>query len=622
MKAIAKHRSWVTISCVLAAVCVAQPALADKVLRLRFDGPVMEKPDPGAEFSAIFGGTPPRTLRSWVTQIEKAREDASVKGIVMIVESPQMGLAQLDEITRAIRAFRDSGKPVHCYVDECGNLSYALASAASHVTLAEHSVVALTGLHAELSFYKGGLEKLGMKADMMHAGDYKTALEPFTRTEPSKENTEMINWLLDGLYERFVNIIAEGRTLSPDQVRAAIDAGPLTAGQAVQMKLVDAATSFDDFRQRVRKEHGQDVEVVKSFEKDDPFGLEEMNTNNPFAAFQQFMDVFRKAMSDDAEAAEPGIGLIYVEGPIVVGKAESGLFGGDRIAGSTTIRAALHQALEDESIKAVVLRVDSPGGSAVASDIMWRAATRLAKAKPLIVSMGNVAGSGGYYVSIPGDTIFAEATTLTGSIGVVLGKLVWRELWEDKLGVTTTEFNRGRNADIWSMNTEWAPEKREHMKTLMLDIYEQFKGRVTQSRGDRLKGELEQLAGGRVYTGQQALERGLVDKIGGLQDAIRFAAGKVSLEDDCPVYVIPKQKGLVEIVRAMMGEDEEDEFEVSSPSFRASSSLSHPLFEAIRPALERLSPGKLRMLQWDLQTLMLLDREHIGCTMPFNLYIH
>jgi protease-4 len=595
----------------LGGLLLPQEALAaKKILRLRLDGPVMEAPNDAAGLMALFNAEKVASLREWVTSIRGAANDASVAGLVLVIEQPEVSLAQVEELTRAIHAFRDKGKPVYAYLDEAGNATYALAAAADHITLAENSALEIVGLHGEMMFFKGLLDKLGIEADMLHCGAYKSALEPFTRTEPSPEAAENVNWLLDSLFERWINLLAAGRKLTPDQVKKLVDEAPLSAQQALDGKLIDEIGSYGSFRKRLHKEFGKEVEVLKKYEKgrDQP----ELDTENPFA----FFNVISELMKGPVEmAGAPGVGLVYVDGGITTGKSDKGGLGGSQ-AGSTTIRAALEKARADENIRAVVLRVNSPGGSALASDIIWNAAKRCADEKPLIVSMGGVAGSGGYYVSVPGDTVFAEASTITGSIGVVGGKLVWNGLLAGKLGITTTEFTRGKHAGLMSASRRWNDDERLWMTNYMNSVYEQFKGRVMTSRGDRIKKDLESIAGGRVYTGQQALELGLVDKLGGLTDALDLAASKAGLGTDYSVQVLPKSSGFlefIELLEQLTGKNKEDEFDVTigSPSADAS------WLQALLPLARDLAPQQITELCRGLRNLLILNHERVGCFMPF-----
>ena len=608
-------RTMRTVMC-WAAVAVGlmlitpQAALAGKkVLRLRLNGPVPEAPSDEMKFLAVMSGQKSRTLYEWLDTIHRAAEDTEIAGLVLIVEQPQMSMAQLEEMRRALQAFRAAGKSVHCYMDYAGNGSYALATAADHITLAETSELSIIGLNASLGFYKGLFDKIGVHADMLHCGAYKSAVEPYTRTEPSKEAAENVNWLLDGIYERWVQLMAEGRGLSEKEIMAAVDAAPLPAQEARKLKLVDDVSSFPEFKQRIRKEFGQDVEIVKRLKRDDELDLD---FNNPFAIFE----LFGKLMEKVDEPKKPGIAVVYIEGMIVMGNSEADFFGGGQTVGCNTIRAALEKIREDDNIKAVVVRVNSPGGSALSSDIMWEAATRLAKEKPLIVSMGGVAGSGGYYVAIPGDVIFAEEATITGSIGVLGGKLVWQELMEDKIGITTTEFRRGKHAGLMSMNHRWTDAERDFIQGYMNRVYEQFKGRVMASRGDRIKGDLEDLAGGRVYTGRQALGIGLVDKIGGLTEALEYVAKKTDLGEKYEVYSFPQPKDVFEeLIAELTGQETEDEFEVSvrlDPT-------RDPLLHALLPLVGQLAPEQASRIMGDMRNLLTLSRERVGCFMPLGL---
>lgn len=606
---------------VVAGLLLIMPSSApasSKVLRVVLDSPVLEAPPPDAELAALLGGAKPQTLRSLVETIRKAGEDANITGLALVIDEPQVSLAQVEELSRALQAFRARGKKVYCYMDYAGNAGYALAAAgADHITIAETSTLWINGIHAEVSFYKGMLDKIGVQADMLQCGAYKAAAEPFIRTEPSPEFRENINWLLDGIYERWIELIAQGRKLDPAKVRAAIDVAPLEALAAREHGLVDAVSSFPEFRRMLHREFGEDVEIVKDLDKE----KFKVDFENPWALFEFFQKIMAEAQEKPTKAA---VGLVYVEGGITTGKSEEDLFGGGGTAGSTTVRAALEKALRDENIKAVVMRVNSPGGSALGSDIIWEAATRLAREKPLVVSMGAVAGSGGYYVSIPGETIFAEATTITASIGVVGGKLIWKDLWEGKIGVTTTEFERGRNAALFSMNRPWSEQERQWMLTWMNHVYEQFKGRIRASRGARIKGDLEQMAGGRVFTGRQALERGLVDRIGGLQDAIEYAARKANLAK-YDVVLVPKPKDFMQKLAELFGREKEDEYELAPPAARAglrATPLSQdPLLRAALPLVRQLAPRQVRQLVAALRNAAIINREHLGMFMPFELEI-
>ena len=575
--------------------------------------------------------------------IREAAADRTISGLVLIIDQPEINLAQVEEFTRALNAFKAKGKPIYCYMDEAGNATYALAAAATHVTLAENSELGIVGLHGEMMFFKGLLDKLGIEAEMLHMGAYKSALEPFTRTEPSPEAAENVNWLLDGIYARWLQLMADGRKLSTDEVKKIVDQAPITSEDALKLKLVDEVSSFGAFRRLLKKEFGKDVKIVKNLSEGGEGG--ELKSDDIWGLIAHLKTLFEEAASQAKGKEEPAVGLIYIQGMITMGDSDEDPFGGGGSAGSTTIRHALETAREDDSIKAVVVRVDSPGGSALASDIIWNAGTRCAAEKPVIVSMGRVAGSGGYYVALPGDPIFAEASTLTGSIGVVGGKLVLKDLFQNKLGITTTEFTRGQHAGLMSMSRKWTESERSWIEKYMHEVYDQFKGRVQKSRGQKLKKELEDLAGGRVYTGQQALDLGLVDKIGGLDEALNLAAEKAGLGKDYEVRVLPKPSGLAALIhtlKKMSGDDDRDEYEIglgqlgsdvagqlrSGVAGQLSSGVagqlgtpgafvSDPLLRAALPLLHELAPAQLREFLRGVHNLITLQHEHVGCFMPF-----
>ncbi|MFN0135887.1 MAG: signal peptide peptidase SppA [Phycisphaerae bacterium] len=600
---------WLYSALAIAAILTTPALAAKKVLRVLLDGPIAEAPLPDKLMAKLFGEDV-RSLREWTEDIRAAADDKEIAGMALILDEPQMSLAQLEELTRAIGYFRSKGKAVHAYSDYLSNRSYAVAAHADHITLAETANVDIVGIYAELTFYKGMLDKIGVQADMLHCGAYKSALEPYTRTEPSKEAAENVNWLLDGLFDRWVKIMADGRKQSVEQIKAAVDQAPLSDKKAKELKLIDEIGSFEGFTARLLKEYGQDLELVKDYSAED---MPELDMDNPFGIFQFIQELMDKS---DEVSGKPGIGLVYITGPIMTGKSQPDPFGGEGSAGSTTLRAAFRAAEEDDNIKAVVIRVDSPGGSALASDIIWNAAAKCAKKKPLIVSMGGVAGSGGYYVAIPGETIFAEESTITGSIGVVGGKMVLAGLFNEKLGITTTPFARGKNSGLMSSMRPWNDTERAKITEYMNDTYASFKGRITASRGAKIKGDLENLAGGRVYTGRQALERGLVDKMGGLQDALNYAADKSGAGKDFEVHTLPKPKGFNDIMAEMFGKPTADEYEVATPDYRR-----HIAMQFIEPLVQELAPGAARRVLAGLRNLIMLDTERVGMMMPMQLDI-
>jgi protease IV len=404
-----------------------------------------------------------------------------------------------------------------------------------------------------------------------------------------------------------VRQIAESRKLTPERVHELIDVGWFSAKDAVTAKLIDQTQYREDFIAGIKKQYGSDTKVVHNYgKKEGP----EVNFDNPFAVFQIFSEMMKVKEKSDRAA----IAVVYVEGMIFDGKSEPSPFGGSSGAGSRTVRQAIAQAAKDDTVKALVLRVDSPGGSAFASDIICEATKRFKQSgRPVIVSMGNVAGSGGYYVSTQGDMIFADPASITGSIGVVGGKIVTKGLW-DWVGVTSAEFKRGKLSDIMNTNRPFTDDERKVMQGFMDRVYEDFKARVREGRGERIKGDLEALAGGRVYTGKQALEIGLVDQLGGFTDAIKYAADKAELGRKFDLRVFPRPKTLIDILgEAFGGQKEDEEFDCAASvgSVLSSRFARLPAMTSALEAVKAVDPAKAQALQNFLFQLELFSRESV-----------
>jgi protease IV len=310
--------------------------------------------------------------------------------------------------------------------------------------------------------------------------------------------------------------------------------------------------------------------------------------------------------------SKPAVGVVYVEGPIVIGGGQASLFG-DMEARASKIRKALNEAARDDSIKAVVLRVNSPGGSAVASEIILDATRRVKAKKPFVVSMGDVAGSGGYYVACASDVIFADQSTITASIGVVGGKLATTDMWK-KIGVTYKAYKRGENAGLLASNDPFTRGERERLQGWMDDVYGVFKDHVRSIRAGRLKKPLDELAGGRVFTGKQALDLGLVDKIGGLGDAIAHVAGQAKLTD-YDVRVVPAPKNFLEqIIEEASGTT--DDGPGLDARARPMTAGPESLVDLALPLLRHLDPPRVAAVKDALQHLQLLQREGVLLIMP------
>ncbi|MCB9761532.1 MAG: signal peptide peptidase SppA [Alphaproteobacteria bacterium] len=446
-----------------------------------------------------------------LNRLRHAESDPSVKGLVLSVRATPFSFAQIQELREAIRRIREAGKPVVAYLDGApGNGAYLLAADCDKVYLNPAGELDLIGLSSELFYLRGALDLVGVEPQYAKRAEYKSAPEQFTNTEPSPTSREQTEAWMDDLFEVLVKGISQGRNLPEEQVRTLIDGGPYTGGEAVALGLVDGLVYPEDFEEEL------EGILPRGFELDDDYYA-----------------------TPDTPGWKPSrqIALIYVDGPITGGESQPpSLLGGGNVGSATVVRA-LRQAADDNAVKAVVLRVDSPGGSAFASDQIWRAVEEVkAEGKPVIVSFGGVAASGGYYVAAGGDVIFAEPSTITGSIGVYGGKFSAAGLM-DTLGVNAEVFTRGRNAGMFALSRPMDPVEYAALDRMIGDTYRQFKERVADGRGMTMD-QVEEVARGRVWSGQDAKEIGLVDELGGIQDAIERAKKDAGIPDRVEVQLM------------------------------------------------------------------------------------
>jgi len=478
-------------------------------------------------------------LREYTASIRKAAKDDDVRAILLRLNYPSLGLAKRQELLDAIGEFKAAKKKVYCYLEACGNGDYLVACSADKVCAPPGGMILLTGLAAQVTFFKGTLDWAGIQAEMLHFGKHKAAAEPFTRDSLSEENRQVLNELLDDLYAQFVATIAKGRGLSADEVKGKIDHGPYGAHEARIHHLIDDVAYFDQFLDSIGQELGGKVDLVRDYHHLGPKGpdLSELNLFSFFAAL--------KPKPDIPENDRPKVAIVYATGMIVFGQP-SWLSGS--VVTAQEIQKAFQKAREAPTVKAVVLRVDSPGGSALVSDLIWREVERTRKAgKPVVASMSDVAASGGYYISMGADAIVAQPATTTGSIGVVGGKLVLRGLY-GKLGITKEILARGKNATLFSEYTPFSDDERKRVEALMKGIYDDFVHKAALGRSPKLShDDMEKLATGRVWTGREAQKLKLVDALGGLKEAFDLAVEKAGLKgQDVQPVVLPREKSFLE----------------------------------------------------------------------------
>ena len=599
----------VTLIVAAAALLVAAvpgPVFAgDKVAVFKIKGAVPESPT-AMDMSALFRSEPPVTMFGLLEKLRDARSDPEVQAVVFDIEQAGLGFAQIQELRTQFEALRAADKDVLVYVETLHPGTLLLGSAATRLVMMPAGLLDFTGLYGEALYFKNMLDKIGLEADIIHCGEFKSAGEPFYRTGPSEAAEKQQNSLLDSIFEQILADIARSRRLSPEAVRKLVDQGVFHAKDALEAKLVDDLQYREDFIKTVRRKYGKDTKVVFDYGK-------EKGPNIDFDSLGGLIQFVSEIMKGPTKSTKPAVAVVFVEGPIVSGEDEPGIFGPSGNAASGTIRRAIATAAKDKSVKALVLRVNSPGGSAIASEVICEATKRFSNSgRPFIVTMGNVAASGGYYVATQADTIFAEPGTITGSIGVVGGKIVTKGLW-DWVGVTGKEYQRGKFADLMNTNRKYSDAQRELIQNMMNRIYGEFKDRVKKGRGDRIEGDIEKLAGGRVYTGKQALELGLVDRLGGMADAIKMAADEAELRK-YDVRVYPRPKTILDLfTESFSGKSDEDKFIKLGAAQKALGArfAGHPALAGALDAIRAIDPQKAKAVQNFLVMVELLSNEGV-----------
>jgi protease-4 len=491
------------------------PGLADGAPHaavLELEGRVVELASLG-----LFDREPTLELRPLLERLGALAGDAKVTALVLRVGDLDLAPAVAEELRAGVAAVRAAGKPVHCHVEGASNLAYYVLTACTSIGLAPSGGLAITGAAATPIHLKGALDRLGIEADFLHVGAFKGAAEPLTRDRPSPEMVETLNAILDQTYATLVDGVAAGRGLTPDEVRDRIDTALFQGEAAVAARLVDRVGVFDAWRDGALE--GKPWRVVP------------LDEEPGIARLMQMV-----GLAPRARPRGERIALVYAVGDVVDGKGD-GVLGARQEIASRPLAAALATLAADDDVKAIVLRVDSPGGSALASEILWHAVAAAKARKPVVVSMGAVAASGGYYLAAGATRIFADATTLTGSIGVVGGKLaVGRAL--GKVGVAAYPMGRGRRALLWSGLGRWSEDERAAVRGLMEGTYAVFVERVAAGRG-RPVAEIRGVAEGRVWTGVAALGKGLIDEQGGLAAALAYARAQAKLDDDADLEIYP-----------------------------------------------------------------------------------
>ena len=494
----------------------SEPSIRNNsVLTLRVAGSLPDY-SPDDPFKKYFGG-PDQSLTGLVMQFKKAKVDNRIKAILLDVNMSGVGWGKAEEIRDAITDFRTSGKPVYAYLEFGLNKEYFIATACDKIIVPPPGELFINGLAADVMFFRGSLDKLGIYPDIYQIGKYKSAGDMFTQKQMTEAHREYINSMLDDLYSRYINTIAQARKKTPEEVRALIDNAPYNAVQAKDAGLVDEAIYRDEVEKQLNK----------------LLGYKETD------AFVAVRGYDYRDVSPESLGLNKGerLAVIYATGTIESGSSQNSP-SGEQSIGSDTVAKALNDAAADKTIKAIVLRVDSPGGSGLASDIIWRAVEQANAKKPVVVSMSDVAASGGYYISASAAKIIAQPTTITGSIGVVAGKPVMRGFY-DWLGLSNEYVLRGKTAGMFRATEKFSDEERAKFEEwIKTTYYRDFVPKVAKGRSKDPE-YVDSVAQGRVWTGSQARERGLVDEFGGLDKAIEVAK---------QLAKIPADKGVERVI--------------------------------------------------------------------------
>ncbi len=511
------------IGIVVAFSTMNKPSIENNsVLVLDVSGSLPDySPDDSA--AKIFGFGQADSFSNLLMQLKKGKADSRIGAVLLDINFPGIGWGKADELRAAIADFKTSGKPVFAYMEMGSNKEYYIAVAADKVYLPPTGDLYINGFAAQAQFYKGSLDKLGVDYEDVHVGKYKSFNERFTRTDHSPESRQVINEILDDYSNRVNSAIADARKKSPEDVKAIVDNAPYNAIEAQKQNLIDGAKYRDEAYSEIKEKLGYNQ-------------TDELRVTTQ----DKYKDITPESLGLNKGER---IAVIYASGIITTGKSADGTFGGEQSIGSDTIIKAVKDAADDASIKAIVLRVDSGGGSALASDLMWHTLEYAKTKKPVVTSMGDVAASGGYYIACNSNKIVAEPSTVTGSIGVVLGRPVLGGLY-NWLGVSNEYITRGKNAGIFREDRKWTDEERAvFQKNADFFYWDNFVPKVAAGRGKTTE-EIHNVAQGRVWTGFQAKDQGLVDEFGGLDRAVEIAKGLANLpaEKEVRRVVFPAPK--------------------------------------------------------------------------------
>jgi len=511
------------------------------------------------------------TLRDEVDAIDRGANDDRVTGMIARIGAAPMGLAQVQELREAVQRFRSRRKFAIAYAETFGefgpgNSSYYLATAFDQIYLQPSGDVGLTGIIMESPFVKGTLAKLGMKFHGDHRYEYKNALNTLTETKYTAPHKEAETALMNSWFVQLRDGICEARQIAPEKFQSVVDAGPYLGKEAVDAKLVDGLAYRDEVYDQVKKKAGSGAQLLY---------------------LEKYLD--RAGRPHDHGKT---VALVFGVGGVSRGKSDYDPVQGSMNMGSDTVAAAIRAAVADKDVKAILFRVDSPGGSYVASDTIWREVVKARQAgKPVIVSMGDLAGSGGYFVAMGANKIVAQPGTITASIGVLGGKMLTSGLW-DKIGLSWDEVHQGSNATMFTGTQDYTPAEWARFEAWLDRVYVDFTTKVADGR-KLPKEKVLQIAKGRIWSGADAKNLGLIDEVGGYDTALRLVkdAAGIPQSDDVKIVVYPKPKSFLEAIMQREGPDNSDKEAVGQALVR--------ILQVVQPVARKIDAAGLNRKDQD-----------------------
>ncbi|HTV48902.1 MAG TPA: signal peptide peptidase SppA [Phycisphaerae bacterium] len=513
------------------------------VAEIDLNGELLESPRGFSLSLDNFGPNDQPSLTKLLDTLKRVKDDDSLSGVYLNLSDFDLTLAQTQELGQMFDQLRSAGKKIAIYASDFDTNTYLLGIHADTLAMATHGELYIPGVELQLMFFKGLLDKFHIQADMVQIGKFKGAEEPLTRSQASPEFAAQITGLVNSWYDQIISEIVQYRHISRVAAINAIDEGIMEGVDAKQLGLVDNLVDAQDINTWIQQNFEGGCALIHDFDQETP---QQVDLSSPFALFQLL-----GSSTPDKRTEHPAIAVICATGTIVDDTPDASDDENDDVIMPANIRDEVQSALDDPNVKAMVLRVNSPGGSAEASEIIWQTLHAANLKKPLFVSMGDEAASGGYYISSAGREIVADPCAIVGSIGVVGGKIVIGPLL-DEVGITTQTFSLGEHAGLFDETQPFSPEEREFVTKMMLQTYALFTQRVMASRGKKIA-DINQVAYGRLFSGEAAVKVGLVDQVGTLDDTIKLAADAAGVQEPYDIVVYPQAKTFAEIIKDRFG---------------------------------------------------------------------